>query len=57
MKHDLLLFHIFVSKFEGWNGQHFYSRPRTALSLAMPLPMNKFSYFKIHKRNRSHCQN
>jgi len=28
---------IFVSKFEGWKGRHFYGRPRVALSLATPL--------------------
>jgi len=35
-KHELP-FKVFVSKFEGWKGRHFYGRPRAALSLATPL--------------------
>jgi len=36
MKYELS-FKIFVSKFEGWKGRHFYGRPRAVLSLATPL--------------------
>jgi len=32
-----LSFYIFVSKFKGWKGRHFYGRPRAALRLTTPL--------------------